>query len=167
MLLPAGPLRERPQRLDGINAIVINGAALFSHDILPHSTPVFDMQLTGKIFYNLLNPDQRVGPEHFLPPLKFAVDAVAAIGNPQRFFDHLRELGISFTAHPFPDHYSFSATDFTALANSATDNAIIVTEKDAVKCERFCNEQVWALHVDARVDSAFGDLILNSLDKQH
>jgi tetraacyldisaccharide 4'-kinase len=167
MLLPAGPLREAPQRLDGIDAIVINGAAVFSHDTLPHSTPIFDMQLVGNVFYNLLNPEKQVGPEHFLPPQTATVDAVAAIGNPKRFFDTLRELGISFTAHPFPDHHPFSAEDFSAFATGNGDNAVIVTEKDAVKCERFCNEQVWALQVDADVDAAFGDLMLNALDKRH
>jgi tetraacyldisaccharide 4'-kinase len=160
MLLPAGPLREPPQRLEQVNAVVINGAALFPHEELPATAPIFEMRLTGSTFYNLLDPDQHVGPEYFL---RRHVHATAGIGNPQHFFEHLHELGILFTAHPFPDHYSFAATDFTFPAGR--DETVIVTEKDAVKCERFGTKDFWVLRVDAEVKPEFGDLVLHQLKK--
>ncbi len=158
MLLPAGPLREPLRRLDSVDALVVNGAALFPRGTLPHEAPAFEMNLGGRTFYDLLNPRQQTGPEHFA---RQRVHAVAAIGNPQRFFNHLRELGISFVAHPFPDHYAFDASDFAF----GGDAAVIMTEKDAVKCERFCSENFWALQVDAEVDPALGRLILRKLGK--
>ena len=159
MLLPAGPLREPPRRLAAAAAIVTNGAALFPREELPPAVPLFEMRLVGGSFYNLLNPEQHVGPEHFLQQ---HVHAVAGIGNPQHFFEHLRELGISFIAHPFPDHHPFAADDFVFAGRS---DAVIVTEKDAVKCERFCTENFWALRVDAEVEPGLGEQVLHKLGK--
>jgi len=161
MLLPAGPLREPARRLAGVDAIVTNGAALFPHEDLPPAPPLFEMRLVGSVFYNLLNPQQQVGPEHFL---QRHVHAVAGIGNPHHFFGHLRELGVSFTAHPYPDHHPFIAADFTALDLGA-DDAVIMTEKDAVKCERFCTENFWALRVDAEVEPGLGERVLRKLEQ--
>jgi tetraacyldisaccharide 4'-kinase len=158
MLLPAGPLREPPRRLDRVDALVVNGAALFPRAALPHAVPAFEMNLGGRVFFGLRNPRRQAGPEHFA---RQRAHAVAAIGNPQRFFNHLRELGVSFVAHPFPDHHAFDASDFAF----GGDAAVIMTEKDAVKCERFCNENFWALRVDAEVDPALGELILRKIGK--
>ena len=156
MLLPAGPLREARWRLDNVDALVVNGAALFPRETLPAGVPAFDMTLAGRTFYDLLNPQLQVEPAYFAGQ---NVHAVAAIGNPQRFFNHLRELGLSFTAHPYPDHHAFEAPDFTFDKN----DRVIMTEKDAVKCERFCNENFWALRVDVETDPALGELVLQKI----
>ena len=158
MILPAGPLREPPRRIACVDALVINGPALFPRDMLPPGVPTFEMALSGKTFCDLLNPQQQAGPERFA---RQRVHAVAAIGNPQRFFNHLRQLGLSFTAHPYPDHYAFSASDL-AFADA---DAVLMTEKDAVKCEQFSSEKLWALRVDAEVDLALGELILRKLGR--
>jgi tetraacyldisaccharide 4'-kinase len=159
MLLPAGPLREPLRRLARVDALVINGAALFQREILPSAVPSFDMNLGGRTFYDLVNPRHQTGPEYFAGQ---RVHAVAAIGNPQRFFNHLRELGISFVAHPFPDHHAFEAADFAFEGN----DTVIVTEKDAVKCEGYCNENFWVLRVDADIDSELGKLILRKIENK-
>ncbi len=156
MLLPAGPLREPQRRLARCDALVVNGAALFRRDALPSGVPQYDMTLQGRIFYDLLRPAQQAGPERFA---RQRVHGVAAIGNPHHFFNHLRELGLSFTAHPFPDHHAFRASD---LAFTDAD-AVLMTEKDAVKCEAFSPGNFWALRVDAKVDLDLGELILRKL----
>ena len=158
MLLPAGPLREPVRRLERVDAVVINGATLFPGMQLPGAVPVFEMNLTGSTFYNLPNPRQHAGPKRFVQQ---RVHAVAAMGNPQRFFNHLQELGLSFTAHPFPDHHAYHAADFAF----AGDDVVVMTEKDAVKCERLCNENHWALRVDGVVDPALGELVLGRLKR--
>ena len=158
MLLPAGPLREPLRRLASVDALVINGAALFPREILPSEIPAFEMNLGGSTFYDLINPQQQTGPEHFSGQ---RVHAVAAIGNPQRFFNYLRELGISFVAHPFPDHHAFEAADFTF----DDQGTVIMTEKDAVKCESYGNENFWVLRVDADIDPKLGELILSKIGK--
>ncbi|MFZ2541695.1 MAG: tetraacyldisaccharide 4'-kinase, partial [Gallionella sp.] len=86
--------------------------------------------------------------------------AVAGIGHPQRYFQHLKTLGITFTPHAFPDHHPYSATDL-----SFTDcDAILLTEKDAVKCSAFADVRYWVLRVDAQIDSALTNLILRKIN---
>ena len=159
MLLPAGPLREPLRRLERVEALVVNGAALFPRAMLPFAVPALELTLGGSTFYNLLDPARQVGPERFA---RQQVDAVAAIGNPGRFFGHLRALGISFVGRPFPDHHVYAAADFAG----ADVDAVLMTEKDAVKCERLGCGNFWALRIDAKVDPALGELILRKLGKQ-
>jgi tetraacyldisaccharide 4'-kinase len=116
------------------------------------------MSLAGNEFYNLLNPERRAGPEYFRSR---RVHAIAGIGRPQRFFEHLRRLGLTFVAHPFPDHRVFTAAD---LAFGDAD-AIVMTEKDAVKCRVFSNETHWVLPVAAEVDTSFGERVLGKVRK--
>jgi tetraacyldisaccharide 4'-kinase len=160
-LLPAGPLRERPSRLATVDAVVVNagdGNALHpSLGLIPARTARFTMKLEGREFRNILDPEHRVGPGYFSGK---RVHAVAGIGNPQRFFSRLQALGIEFAAHPFPDHYRFGASDL-AYAGS---EAVLMTEKDAVKCRRFAAQTHWELAVDAVPDPALGKLVLSKLE---
>jgi tetraacyldisaccharide 4'-kinase len=150
LLLPAGPLREPARRLREVDAVVIQGRAGFAH------TPSFAMTLEGRQFQNLLNPDHVVDALYFS---RQRVRAIAGIGNPQRFFAHLRALGLSFEARTFPDHHAYTADDFS---QDGAD-AIVMTEKDAVKCVGFASEKFWALPVDAIPDPDLGPLILRKL----
>jgi tetraacyldisaccharide 4'-kinase len=156
MLLPAGPLREPPRRLACADALVLNGAALFSGETLPAGIPVFDMKVGGRIFYNLANPHIEQGPEYFAGQ---RIHAVAALGNPQRFYDLLKELGLSFVTHSFSDHHAFRAADLTF----SECDALIMTEKDAVKCTGLDNENFWALRVEAAIGPDLGELILKKI----
>jgi len=65
-------------------------------------------------------------------------------------FAYLRSLGIAATGHAFPDHHSFAPRDL-ALPGA---RAILMTEKDAVKCEAFADERCWYLPVRAHLDPA-------------
>ena len=149
--LPAGPLREPSSRLRSVDAVVINGAAEGDR-----SRDTLHMRLEGREFRNLLNPAHTAGPAHFR---SMRVHAVAGIGNPGRFFAHLAALGIEFVAHAFPDHHRYGAADI-AFADA---DAILMTEKDAVKCAAFAAEIHWALRVDAVPDPALGELVLRKL----
>jgi tetraacyldisaccharide 4'-kinase len=151
-MLPAGPLREPPSRLREADALVVNGEAARFGD----HEPALSMRLEGATFLSVLNPARSVGPEHFRG---HAVHAVAGIGHPPRFFAHLRSLGIDFEAHAFEDHHAFTPHDL-AFADA---EAILMTEKDAVKCAAFASEKCWALRVDAVPDAALGALVLRKL----
>jgi tetraacyldisaccharide 4'-kinase len=85
--------------------------------------------------------------------------AVAGIGHPQRFFDHLKSLGITAVPHAFSDHHPYRAEE---LAFSDCD-ALLLTEKDAVKCAEFADDRYWVLKVNARIDPALIDLILRKI----
>ena len=154
LMLPAGPLREPLRRLREVDAVVVHdspGRAAKRKNAL-------GMHLEGREFRNLLNPDHVAGPEHFQ---RRRVHAVAGIGYPQRFFQHLEALGIEFEAHEFPDHHPYRPSDL-AFAQA---EAIVMTEKDAVKCAAFASEIHWALRVDAVPDAELGELILRKLDR--
>jgi tetraacyldisaccharide 4'-kinase len=61
--------------------------------------------------------------------------AAAGIGNPGRFFAMLRAAGLQIDELPLPDHHDFKDRPFAALQA----DAILMTEKDAVKCSQIEN----------------------------
>ena len=148
LLLPAGPLREPESRLRRADAVVINGGQARNGE--------FAMSLTGSLFYNLLNPATILTAGEFVGQ---RLHAIAGIGHPQRFFAHLERLGLTAQHHAFPDHHHYSAAD---IAFDDAD-AILMTEKDAVKCAAFANEKCWVLRVDAQVSPALAQLIIEKV----
>ena len=87
------------------------------------------------------------------------VNAVAGIGNPDRFFDHLARLGINARRHAFPDHYLFQPSDLKIPGAEV----IVMTEKDAVKCAAFADSRAWFLRIDAIVPPDFEEFLLGRL----
>ena len=150
LMLPAGPLREPRSRLRNVDAVVYTG------EQVAHLPRGFGMRLAGGMFTNLLNPSVTRAPGEFHGQ---RLHALAGIGNPQRFFHALSALGLSFRAHPFPDHYAFSRADL----EFADADAVLMTEKDAVKCTAFAQDNWWYLPVEARIDPALGELLLARL----
>jgi len=147
-LLPAGPLRELPSRLAEADAVVINGGTPAAGE--------YAMQLHGARFYNLLNPNTPAYAADFHGQ---HLHAIAGIGHPQRFFAHLNHLGLVVQAHPFPDHHHYTPRDL-AYANA---DAILMTEKDAVKCSRFERSDLVALRVDAMLDPSFSTFLAEAI----
>lgn len=151
LLLPAGPLREPVSRLRSVDAVVMNGG-----EAPQNAVPGFAMRLQGSQFHNLLHPSKRITADQ-LSHLR--VHAVAGIGDPQRFFSHLRHLGLSVIPHAFPDHHVFSASDLE-FANA---DAVLMTQKDAIKCSHFARDNWWSLPVDAQIDMALANLVIQKI----
>ena len=148
LLLPAGPLREPASRLGSVDVVVIQGGGTQPGE--------FGMQLHGEVFYNLLNPETTARADDFRG---MRIHAMAGIGHPQRFFGHLRHLGITAEPHPFPDHHRYSAADLELV----DADAILMTEKDAVKCAAFATEKCWVLRVDAQADPSLFQHIMKKI----
>lgn len=149
-LLPAGPLREPPARLAQVDVVVMNGATPSGGLPLPASTPCLHMQLQGE---RLIALDGRAPPIPLASLAGRRVHAVAGIGHPERFFLQLRAAGIEVVAHAFPDHHPYRAEELVfpeALP-------LLMTEKDAVKCQGFGLGDAWYLPVAASFppDEAF------------
>ncbi len=151
LLLPAGPLREPVSRLGSVDAVVINGG-----EAPQIAVPGFAMRLQGSQFHNLVHPTTRIEADQLS---QLRVHAVAGIGDPQRFFSHLRQLGLTFIPHAFPDHHVFSASDLE-FANA---DAVIMTQKDAIKCSHFARDNWWSLPVDAQIDMALAHLVIQKI----
>jgi len=152
LLLPAGPLRETAHRLKTVDFIVVNGKA----EGLNH----FVMQLMPQAFVNLCDTSLQHLPVEFHGR---KVHAVAGIGNPSRFFDQLTRLGLDVIEHPFPDHYQFTDKDFDFAKDGLP---IIMTEKDAVKCQGFAAHHCWYLPVTPLLPTEFGVALLSQLQEK-
>lgn len=139
-LLPAGPLREPLSRLAKVDYRICNGGAVAPGDV--------PMELHGGMARALVD-------DHAKSLADFAgqaVHAVAAIGNPARFFASLRAQGLQVIEHPFPDHHAFVPNDlpFDGMP-------VLMTEKDAVKCRPFAQAHWWSVPVRAVLPAAFFD----------
>ncbi|MEI7842875.1 MAG: tetraacyldisaccharide 4'-kinase [Gallionellaceae bacterium] len=148
LLLPAGPLREPVARLFSADILVTNGGEAKADE--------YSMQLGGSQFYNLLNPTTVINAADFAGQ---RLHAIAGIGHPERFFNHLKQLGLAPQTHAFADHHQYSSADL----KFEDADAILMTEKDAVKCTAFATEQCWVLRVDAKIDPALAQLIINKI----
>ena len=156
-LLPAGPLREPASRMNTVDAIVINGEASRIPPAAAGGVPAYSMMLRGARFESLVDPGRYATSASFSAA---RVHAIAGIGNPQRFFDALRALGLDPVRHPFPDHHRFVAGDL-ALPDA---DFIVMTTKDAIKCRRFADARMWSLPVTAEVDPGLIERILEKID---
>lgn len=146
--LPAGPLREPVSRLDKVDFVIWHG----------DSQQPWTMQLHLKDTVNLI--DQRRQPlTHWQNQ---TVHAVAGIGDPPRFFGQLRAAGLNVIEHAFADHYVFSAVDLQFNDKLP----VLMTEKDAVKCQTFASENCWSVPADAVLTDGLADAIGNRLKER-
>lgn len=134
--LPAGPLREPPERLQSVSAVIqhVRGreacARVFDWIPQPLSPPVFAVQSALGQAYALGQRSKIRDVSSFVGD---AVLCCAAIARPQVFFDMLQAQGVTGQTWALPDHAPFD--DALAQAMMAADvTAILMTEKDAVKC---------------------------------
>lgn len=146
--LPAGPLREPPERADDADFIVRRGGE-------STAGPGFRMSLDGGQAVNLATGER-------VPLARFSgqpVRAIAGIANPDGFFRDLRAAGLRPVTQGFPDHYFFKAEDVEPRDCSA----VLMTEKDAVKCGAFATANHWYVPIEARLPPEFGFELLHRL----
>lgn len=123
-LLPAGPFRDPESVLEQVDFVLSVGSTADENTI----------GVTAKALVPLC-------PPAVVPQPGDRVNAVAAIGNPGRFFQALRNLGFEVIEQAFPDHYQFESQDLE-FDNQAP---IVMTEKDAVKCDHMNQANLFAL----------------------
>jgi tetraacyldisaccharide 4'-kinase len=152
-LLPAGPLREPATRQSDF--YVVNTTEESAGD-------AYAMQLVPVDAERLSDRTQRQSLRDF--SFVQSVAAVAGIGNPERFFTTLRSHGISLkTTQALPDHFDYATNPFADIEASA----ILITEKDAVKCMQHNaiahDARLWVVPVQAHVDASLAKHILEKL----
>ncbi len=134
-ILPAGPLREPSSRLDTVDVVVQHRQDLKGQQS--------GMALSNPRLVNLSDASVTT-----LDSMKGkTVHAVAGVGNPERFFDSLERAGIDIIRHAFADHHRFVAGD----VEFGDERPVLMTDKDAVKCELFARPNYYSVSVDARV----------------
>lgn len=146
--LPAGPMRERAGRLKTVDAVIVNGGVPQAGEI--------PMRLAPGQAVNL-----RTGARCDVASLQNVV-AMAGIGHPPRFFATLEACGVQpQKCVPLADHQALTLHDVRALLSPG--QTLIMTEKDAVKCRAFADDDWWYLPVDAHLSGAEPEALLEKL----
>jgi tetraacyldisaccharide 4'-kinase len=151
--LPSGPLREPVARLKEVDAVVVNGGI---RDDVPGERR-FAMRLGAERFASLTSNEELTPQEFALRARGRSVVAVAGIGHPPRFFEHLAALGIAARTLAFPDHHHYQPSDLK-LRDA---ELIVMTEKDAVKCAAFADARMWLMRVEAILPPEFDAFLLD------
>ena len=147
-LIPMGPLRESCERLSEVDFLICNGGQ-------PQQGEA-SMQLQPSALINLQTGERRQAAE------LTDVVAMAGIGHPPRFFNTLSLLGVTpVVCQPFADHQAFSEQELKQLAEQGRH--LVMTEKDAVKCQTFAQPNWWYLPVDAVLPAPEAEAIINRI----
>jgi len=170
LCLPAGPLREKASRLASVNWVLINGQ--LQHDSLTGAflkknhaqMPRQDIIHLQPMQWRNIKTGQVLSletlPWHLTEPrsseINTKITAVAAIGNPERFFNTVRVLAPEekIKTIAFNDHYTYSESDFDKISDETT---VLMTAKDAVKCQAFAKDNWWSLDVSVSLPSGLLD----------
>lgn len=155
-VLPAGPLREPPSRLDKVDAIILNA----TEEVLATRTPRFAATAMFGVCRSL-----KTGEQSDIDSLaeKFAdkgFAAAAGIAVPGRFFSMLRAHGIICSQTlELGDHFSYDSNPFGEI----DAGCIFITEKDAVKCRQVPeiknDPRIWIVGYDIELEDYLIDLI--------
>lgn len=147
-LLPAGPLRESPARLAGVDLVVTRRDG--PSGSMPPDGPArrppgqrsVDMWLQPQAMVRQ-SDGLALAPDEFAARFRDqTVVAAAGIGRPEQFFAGLARVGIPLRSTlALPDHYAYRRNPFAALQA----DAILVTAKDAVKCQPLGEPRLWSV----------------------
>lgn len=159
-LLPAGPLREPVSRLNSVNQVLVQHTAAGESELSFRATdrPPMNFYLAASKVCSLDGSEIRsIGDFSGA-----RVHALAAIGNPERFFRLLETHKIEVVRHVLPDHAAIRREDL----DFADDLDVLMTEKDAVKCRGFDAGKVWYVPVDVAIDADHArDLVARIVEK--
>lgn len=159
-ILPMGPLRECISRLKTVNAIAINGSNVnLEKFAIDYGLDKNILTVTQQLYLvDIYNPITKNKVDNLYFSSKQVI-AMAAMGNPERFFNFIESLGINPEKKiSFPDHHHYTKND---IPDNFTD--ILVTEKDYTKLTKLNNDKIWIVRVKVKLSSE--DLIKQILDK--
>jgi len=158
-LMPSGPLRESAQRLESVEQVLVNGEMRGTEYELTTAEQ-------NAISFELVATDVcRLNGSLARPIGRFAgttVHAVAAIGNPRRFFDLLRAQDIQVIEHVFPDHAVLARKDF----EFGDDFEVFMTEKDAVKLGGHVTDKLWYVPVNLSMDPVLAAPLIEQIESR-
>lgn len=158
-LLPVGPLREPVERLETVDFLVSIG----EHMTAPLGELMLPIVLAPLHSSSLISLD---GHRQLDFDTAFASDIpwhiMAGIGHPERFLNTLSALGLKTqqtSKQWFVDHHAYTAADIP------TDGAVVMTEKDAVKCQTLDleNPNIWYLPVSLVLPDTFKQAFIKKL----
>jgi tetraacyldisaccharide 4''-kinase len=140
-LLPAGPWREplKAARRSSLIIITRKTAPDEKIDALRRAISAAAPSVPQAVAALRLGDLYSTTTGHSMPVSALSgssVLAIAAVANPESFYEQLRGAGANVNPRAFPDHHNFSAREAAALAKDAEAvDFAVCTLKDAVKLE--------------------------------
>jgi tetraacyldisaccharide 4'-kinase len=162
-LLPAGPLRE-PAGRDRDATLMTANSSLKSValDEYFQGRRAFTLSPQLGLAYQLNRSSNQQNVESFAEQyLPKKITAVAALGNPQRFFDSLQKHGVVAKCIGLPDHSTYTETFFSKI----DAKCILITEKDAVKCTGITDERIWVVPMSINIPDPLSEWMQSLLQR--
>jgi len=169
-LLPYGRLREAREGLSRADCVVVTRCDQ-AGDVEELSAEI--AQLTGQrpIFKSSMRPVRVVSlksaGETLAPPARVA--AFCAVGNPESFFENVRQLGFEIgLQRSFSDHHVYSQAEIDSLIKDAGATSLITTAKDAVKLRTLSfTAPCYVLEIEIAIENAeeFTRLIVDACER--
>ena len=154
-VIPSGPLREGLSSLKRAHVVLING----KKDI-KFETKILKINKNLDIFYS------NYVPMNLSDFKNKKILAVAGIGNPENFFQLMREYKLKIEKKLiFPDHYVFSKLEIENIIKEAErkDYQIVMTEKDYFKIGEYKSNKISYLKVLLKINSQ--DNLIKKINK--
>ena len=145
LTIPSGPLRESLSALKRANCVVINGEK--NRDI---ENKIFSKNKEIKIFYT------KYRAKNISEFKNKKVIAFAGIGNPENFFDLLKDNKIDIGEEiKFPDHHEYSEETLENLINKAkkNNNILLTTEKDYFRIAENYKQNISFLKIEVEIEN--------------
>lgn len=152
-IIPNGPLREPISRLKKVNAIVVNTQNVIKDewflDNLGLKNSETQLRVSQKLVLDKIYTPV-TGEQISINELKNkSVVAMAAIGNPHRFFRFIEDNGIKLNKTlSFPDHYYYHTHDIPAKYD-----IILTSDKDYTKLAKFNNKSIYVVNVTSSLNN--------------
>ena len=145
LTIPAGPLRENISALKRADCVVINGKKnIYIED------KILNANKKIKIFYSKYKPQN-------IDEFKDSkVTAFAGIGNPENFFDLLKNNHIKVIKEiKYPDHYQYPEKELEKLINiSKLNNTVLITtEKDYFRINSNYKKNINLLKIKVEIEN--------------
>jgi tetraacyldisaccharide 4'-kinase len=163
-VLPAGRLREPVDAARVADAVIMHGSSDEAARVASALGVARSFTMTTR--FGLLRP-LTAGEPVPIEGSGAKVLAVAGIARPERFFAAVREQGFDVVGEmAFPDHHWFTASDLESIARRAARanaDAVITTEKDAVRVGAQPGWAALPMEVSIEPAAAFADWIVAKL----
>ena len=145
LIIPSGPLREGLSALKRANCVVINGEK--NSDI---ENKIFSKNKEIKIFY------AKYRAQNINEFKNKKVIAFAGIGNPENFFNLLKDNKIDIVEEiKFSDHHKYSEETLENLINKTKENntILVTTEKDYFRINENYKKNINFLKIEVEIEN--------------
>jgi tetraacyldisaccharide 4'-kinase len=145
LTIPSGPLRENLSALKRADCVIINGEK--NIDI---ENKIFSKNEKVKIFYS------KYKPQNINEFKNTKVTAFAGIGNPENFFNLLKNYQINIVEEiKFPDHHKYSEKELENLLNKKKENdtILLTTEKDYFRISESHKKNIKYLKIKVEIEN--------------